>query len=157
MLITGDNEVIVEELIPAFGYLKQSQIIVFYHNNEHIRSFSRQLISALYTKIINFLFFSDFIYTNDTNIYKKSLLDDIKIKADGFSYQTEALIKTVKKGNDFIEFGKKIAQRKYGKSKSLSFSSFLEVTKSIFRLWWEVMVSKRGQYCKSGKKLLVIK
>lgn len=146
MLITGDNEVIIERLLPAFAYLKETDAIIFYHANEYARPLFRQFLSHTYTAIINLIFFTRFKYTNDTNIYKKSLLTGIRIVADDFSYQTEVIIKLAKKGMKFVEFGKDIRQRIHGKSKSTTLKSFCSVCKSIFCLWLEVMVVNRKKY-----------
>jgi len=156
MLITGDNEVIIKEIIPALKYLCQADAVIFYHRNEHVRPLFRRILSRTYTNIINFLFCSDFKYTNDTNIYKKSILQDISVRANDFSYQTETLIKLAKKGLRFVEFGKDIRQRQHGKSKAVSISSFFKVSSSIFKLWLDVMVINRGKYNKKAQKIFTV-
>ena len=154
MLIPGDHEVIIDKVIGALAYLRKADVVIFYHKNDHIRPWIRQVLSCAYTAIVNCLFFTNFKYTNDTNIYRKSVLDGLEIKASDFSYQTETLLKVVKSGIDFVELGKDIRPRKSGESKALSLRSLFIVCKNIVRLWVDVMFASRRRFALKGRKIL---
>lgn len=156
ILIPGDNEAIPEQIVRGLTYLDKVDLIVFYHKNEYIRSFKRRFISKAYVKFVNLVFNTNFTYTSDTNIYKRSLLMEFKINAKDFSYQTEALIKAIRLGTNFIEIGNDIRNRKYGKTKLKFFKSACGILRNIMRLWVDINVLNRNFYNKKGKKIVLV-
>lgn len=156
LLIPGDNESAVGEIITGLRYANQADLVLSYTENQHIRPPVRRLLSRTYTWMVNILFGTIFSYTNGSNIYRTELLRGIRIRTNGFSYQTEALVKLVRQGVDFVEFGISIRERAHGKSKALSFQNWLRVIQSICILFWEVHVLNRRRYRKLGRKLNTI-
>ena len=66
-----------------------------------------------------------------TVMYRKCILDDISLKSSGFFYQTELLIKTVRKGYLYAEKPYRLKKREAGYSKSISLSSLKNVMQSF--------------------------
>lgn len=156
LLIPGDNETAVSEVVHGLRYLDQVGLVVSYTANQEIRPPVRRLLSRTYTWVINWLFGTDFTYTNGSSIYRTEFLRRIQIKTDGFSYQTEALVKLVLQGVDFVEFGIHIRERVYGKSTALRFGNWLRVIQSIGTLFLDVRVFNPRRYGRLGRKLNTI-
>jgi len=153
LLLPGDNEVLVEEVAKGLRHLDQADLVVTYIANQEIRPFIRLMLSRIYTKLVNWLFGTDLSYTNGSNICRTDLLRSITINTSGFSYQTEALVKLVRQGVNFIEFGINIRERAHGKSTALALRNWAKVFHAVASLWWDVRVVNRGQYGKVGRKL----
>lgn len=153
VLLPGDNEVLVDEVLSGIRYLDQADLVVTYTANQEIRPLLRRFLSRTYTKLVNRLFGTDFTYTNGSNICKTELLRHVDIKTDGFSYQTEALIKLVRGGVDFLEYGIDIQERGHGKSTALAPRNWIKVFWAISSLWWDVHIVNRGAYNGLGRKI----
>src|SRR5207244_3433562 len=82
-----------------------------------VRCRGRRLASWLYVRLVNLLFHERFRYTNGTNIFRTRVLRQIPIRTNGFSYQTEAVVRAVCGGVDWIEVGIELQKRKSGDSK----------------------------------------
>lgn len=153
LLLPGDNEVLVEEVAGGVPYLDQADLVVTYIANQEIRPLLRRVLSRVYTTLVNRLFGLEFSYTNGSNICRTDRLRRITINTNGFSYQTEALVKLVRQGTDFIEFGINIRKRAHGESTALAFRNWVKVIRAISSLWWDVRVRNRGRYGVVGRKL----
>lgn len=154
LLIPGDNEVRMEEVVRGAGYAGTSDIIIFHVTNAwQTRPAFRVILSGLYVRLVNLLFNTRFRYTNGTNIVRTSLLRRVPILTDGFSYQTEVLVKALRSGADFIEVGIRLQPRGGGRSKALSWRNLRLVVASLSRLWLEVVVRERDRYGRFGRRL----
>lgn len=154
LMIPGDNEVLVEEVVRGVRHLGRVGLAVSYTKNQEVRPRVRRILSRTYTRFVNLLFGTRFRYTNGTNIFPTDLLRRIEIRTNGFSYQTEALVKAIRNGVDFAEFGLKIRDRASGEAKALVLHNWIEVCRAIARLWWDVRVVNRRRYSRVGRKLM---
>lgn len=154
LLIPGDNEMRVNELLRGVAALDRAEVVIFYVTNARAaRGIFRWILSGLYVRIVNVCFGTRFRYTNGTNIFRTSILRGIPLSINGFSYQTEAVVKAVRSGVDYVEVGVQIQPRGHGMSKALSWKSLKFVAGSLVRLWWEVMVRDRKRYRRGGRRL----
>lgn len=152
-LIPGDNEIRVDEVARGLPYLDQADLVVFYVTNARVRPWLRQRLSRLYLWLVNRLFGTAFSYTNGTNVFRTEILRRIPIQTDGFSYQTEAVVKAVRSGVDFVEVGIEIKAREFGISKAFSWRNLRDVAIALGRLWWEVRVKDRRRYGRPGRRV----
>lgn len=153
LMMPGDNQAKPEDLIPALGALGQVDLIAVYPLGQQVRSATRVFLSDAYTRLVNLLFGTDFQYANGANVWKTELLRGIEIRTSGFSYQTEALVRGVRSGVDFVEAGIGIRERAYGRSTAASLRNWLRVLRSLLSLWWEVRVVNRRRYHTVGRKV----
>jgi glycosyltransferase involved in cell wall biosynthesis len=151
--LPGDNQVIVEDLAGTLPCLAQVDLIAVYPRNQEVYSVARLALSRLYTAVVNTMFGTDFRYANGANVWRTELLRRIEIRTDGFSYQTEALVRAVRSGVDFIEVGVGIRKRRHGRSSALSLKNWLKVIRALLSLWWDVRVVHRARYRRAGRKL----
>lgn len=147
-MLPGDNENEPREILRYLYLLRDVDIVIPFVFDKESRSSFRNIVSAIYNFIINNTFLVALNYTNGTVLYRKSLLDEIDYRTSGFFYQTDILIRLVKRGYLFAEVPYRLKARMAGKSKAFSFRSIWEVTKGYFRLIKNI-------YFKKEKKIKV--
>ena len=134
VMVPGDNENDPQEVFRYYKLLEQVDIVIPFIFNRETRPLFRNVLSLLYRFIINTTFLVNFNYTNGTILYRRSILWGIDERSSGFFFQTDILIRTVKRGYLFAEVPYKIGLRKYGASKAVSFPAFLKVVRGYARL-----------------------
>lgn len=134
LLIPGDNENDPAEILRYHKLLEDVDMVVPFIFNKEIRSIFRNILSSLYRFIINTTFLVNFKYTNGTVIYRKSVLKELDYRSNGFFFQTDILIKLVKRGYLFAEVPCRLGKRKEGSSKLITLFSLLRVMKDYLCL-----------------------
>lgn len=152
-LVPGDNEMRVDEVARGLRYLDRADLVVFYVTNARVRSWPRRVLSGLYVGLVNLLFGTRFSYTNGTNVFRTDVVRGVPIRTDGFSYQTEAVVKAARSGVDFVEVGIEIKTRASGTSKALSWKNLRDVAVSLAQLMLEVRMKERHRYRQPGRLL----
>ena len=132
--LPGDNENDPWEIFRYYKLLEHVDIIIPFIFNKEARSLFRNALSFAYRFIINTTFGVNFNYTNGTVLFRKSLLKELEHRSYGFFFQTDILIRTVKKGYLFAEVPYRLGMRKEGISKAVSFPSLIKVIKGYLRL-----------------------
>lgn len=153
LLVPGDNQAKPEDLVPALAALEHVDLIVVYARDQEARAAGRVLLSNVYTRLVNRLFGTCFRYANGANVWRTDVLRRIEMRTDGFSYQTEALVRGVRSRLDFVETGIGLRERRHGRSSALSLTNWLKVMSALLRLWWDVRVAHRARYRSAGRKL----
>ena len=134
VLLPGDNENDPWEIFRYFKLLEQVDIIIPFVFNKEARSIFRNTLSFVYRFIINSTFLVNFNYTNGTVLYRRSMLKELGFKSTGFFFQTDILVRIVKKGYLFAEVPYRLGLRKDGVSKAVTFPSLFKVIKGYLRL-----------------------
>ncbi len=134
MMLPGDNESDPWEILRYHNLLKEVDIVIPFVFNREVRSPYRNMLSYIYRFIVNTTFLVNFNYTNGTVLYRKSLLKELDYRSSGYFFQTDILIRTVKKGYLFAEVPCRLGIRKEGLSKAITFPSFLKVVKGYLNL-----------------------
>ncbi len=132
--IPGDNENDPWEILRYYKLMEQVDIVIPFIFNKEARSFFRNTVSYFYRFIINTTFGVNFNYTNGTVLFRKYILRELKTRSYGFFFQTDILIRTVKKGYLFAEVPYRLGLRKEGISKAISFPSLMNVMRGYLRL-----------------------
>ncbi len=133
-MLPGDNENDPWEIFRYYNLLKDVDIVIPFVYNKEVRSLFRNGLSLMYRFIINTTFKVYFNYTNGTILYRKSILEKLPYRSSSFFFQTDILIRLVKKGYLFAEVPYSLGQRNDGVSKAVSFPSLLQVIKGYFKL-----------------------
>jgi len=134
VLLPGDNENDPWEIFRYFRLLEHVDIVIPFVFNREARSIFRNILSFLYRFIINSTFLVNFNYTNGTALYRRSILKELDFRSTGFFFQTDILVRTVKKGYLFAEVPYRLGLRKEGVSKAVTFPSLFKVIKGYLRL-----------------------
>lgn len=132
MMIPGDGENDACEMLRYLPLMDNVDMVIPFAYNKEVRSLRRRLLSAIYRGIINISFGMLLNYMNGTVMYRKCILRDIDLKSMGFFYQTELLIKCIRKGYLYAEVPYALRQRFEGRSKALTLKSILKVKMAYF-------------------------
>lgn len=134
VMIPGDNENKPEEILRYLSSLDYVDMVIPYVGNTQDRTLPRRIFSRIYTGIINATFGLKLRYYNGTVLYKKEVLDCVKPYSLGFFYQTEILVKAIRKGWRFTEVGYTLRKKDVRNSRSLSWVSFVDIVRSYLFL-----------------------
>jgi dolichol-phosphate mannosyltransferase len=134
VMLPGDNENDPWEIFRYFQLLDHVDMVIPFIFNKQVRSFFRRALSYVYRFIINTTFLVSFNYTNGTAMYRRSILKELNYRSNGFFFQTDILIRMVKKGYLFAEVPYRLGLRASGVSKAVSFPSLVQVIRGYFRL-----------------------
>jgi len=141
--IPGDDENDPREILRYYWLMEHVDIVIPFIFNREIRSFFRRMTSSFYNFIINVSFFVNFNYTNGTILYRKSILKELSHRSEGFFFQTDILIRTVKKGYLFAEVPHQLNLRSSGASKVIKFSSLMCLIKEYLCLLRDCCFKKK--------------
>ena len=133
-MLPGDNENDPWEILRYTKLLEHVDILIPFVFNKQARSLYRNGLSYAYRFIINTTFLVNFNYTNGTVMYRKSILEELDFHSNGFFYQTDILVRTVKRGYLFAEVPYRLDVRPHGLSKAVTFPSLMRVMKGYLRL-----------------------
>jgi glycosyltransferase involved in cell wall biosynthesis len=103
VMIQGDNVFSEETLIQVFSQVGKADFICTYWNNPEIRSWTRRLISAGYTGVLNFMLKENLRYYNGMQIHRTDWLKQVEITSVGFGYQAEVLVHALKQGKKYLQ------------------------------------------------------
>jgi glycosyltransferase involved in cell wall biosynthesis len=153
LLVPGDNETRVDEIARGLAFVGRADLILFHVTNPRVRGTTRRLLSRLYVLAVNLMFGTRVRYTNGTNVFRTGVLRRVPIRTNGFSYQTEAVVKAVRSGVDYVQVGLEIKARDTGTSKAVTWKNVRSVAGALGRLWWDVMITHRAAYRGRGRAL----
>ena len=136
MFEPGDNCHKRTEIKKLININNNYDLVLTYYSNIQIRSFFRTLFTKLYTPFLNLIFGLNLPYYNGLGIYKRSILKDINIYTNSFTWQIEVLLKLFKTKNiNYILVPTKLDERIDGESKAFNLKNSILVTYSIIRLF----------------------
>jgi len=144
VVLPGDAENDPIEIFRYFKLLEHVDIVIPFVFNKEVRSLYRQMLSFTYRLIINLTFNTNLNYTNGTILYRRAILLALEHRSDSFFFQTDILIRLLKRGYLFAEVPYRLDLRETGNSKAVSFPSFVKVARGYLRLF-------RDQYVKTNK------
>lgn len=155
LMLPGDNENDPIETLRYYRLLEHVDIVIPFIFNKEIRPLFRNILSYAFRFIINSTFLVNFNYTNGTVLYRKSILKELNYRSSGFFFQTDILVRAVKKGYLFAEVPYRLGVRKKGVSKAISFPSLVNVIKGYLRLVKDYYFSGKkkddNKYCQDSQ------
>ncbi len=136
LIVPGDNEFNLDFLPKAAAVLSSAggEFVVTHAENPSIRPFHRRMISALYINAFNFLFSTNFKYTNGIVVYPVEWIRSLELHSKGYSFQSEALLTAHRQGKRFVQLGMKLRPRRHGKTKAFSITAVTEVVLSLVKM-----------------------
>lgn len=141
-MLPGDNENDPNEILSYYRLLDYVDIIIPFVFNREVRSAFRNFISFFYRFIVNTTFFVNFNYTNGNVIYRTAVLRELEYREVGFFFQSDILVRLVKKGYLFCEVPYRLGMREAGASKSVKLSSLLKLAKGYFCLFYHFYIKR---------------
>lgn len=134
VMLPGDNENDPWEIFRYYNLLEHIDIVIPFVFNREKRPLFRNILSFIYRFIINTTFLVNFNYTNGTILFRKSILKELDYRDYSFFFQTDILVKAVKKGYLFAEVPYRLGIRKEGISKAITFPSLFSVIRGYLHL-----------------------
>ena len=141
-MLPGDGENDPDEIIRYLNLLSHVDMVIPFVFNPQVRPWWRSALSYVYRVIINTTFLVNFNYTNGTILYRKSVLEELSNRNQSFFFQTDILIRSVKRGYLFAEVPYCLGMRGAGDSKAISYPSLINVIKGYLRLMRDLYFSK---------------
>ncbi len=138
VMLPGDGENDAYEILRYLPLMNDVDIVVPFVYNQTVRSWSRRLISRTYRTIINVSFGMLLNYMNGTVMYRRCVLQDVELRARGFFYQTELLVKCIRRGYLYAEVPYGLKRRDRGTSKAMTLKALSEVIKGYLSTVAEV-------------------
>jgi len=142
VMFPGDNENDPVDALSFLFLMHNVDIIIPFIHNVDVREKIRRIISSTFRFIINVSFGINLNYTNGTVFYRRAILDDFELKNFGFLYQSELLIKLLRKGYLFAEVPNFLLTRTNGKSKAITLNSLLQVMKGYLMLVHDIHIKR---------------
>ncbi len=142
-MLPGDGENDPIEILRYLPLMKQVDIVVPFVYNIEVRGRRRRWVSRLYKAIINLSFGMLLNYMNGTVMYRRTVLQSLDLRARGFFYQTELLIKAIRMGYLYAEVPYALGTRSSGKSKALTFKSLFKLSRDYLRTVYSVYYANR--------------
>jgi NAD(P)-dependent dehydrogenase (short-subunit alcohol dehydrogenase family) len=142
--IPGDNTWPYRSLLELFGNLGKADVVTSYTTNPCVRPFGRRVVSALYTRTLNFLFRRRMRYYNGLTIYPLSFLRANSVSTSGFGFQAETLLRALYQGLSVVEVALPIDERMAGGSKAVNLKNIVSVLGTVIRLFWRLRVRGVG-------------
>ncbi len=134
VMLPGDNENDPWEILRYCKLLEHVDIVIPFIYNREVRPLWRNILSLVYRTIVNTTFLINLNYTNGTVIYRKAVLKKLSSRNKSFFFQSDILIRLIKKNYLFAEVPYRLSIREHGVSKALSFPSFLQVANGYLNL-----------------------
>ena len=119
---------------------EQNKILISYVKNKNARSFIRRIISKSYTILLNIVFLNKIKYFNGLNVYPLNVIKKNLNKTNGFAFQTEIILMSLKNKTKYYNVGTTISERKLGKTRAFKLKNIFRVFMSIIRLFYRYYV-----------------
>src|SRR6266478_10082798 len=143
--VPADNTWPLRSFIELFGHLAKADVVTSYSNNlMAAMPVPKRLISRSYSVILNTLFLRGIRYYNGLTIYPVEYLRQGSIKAHGFGFQAEALLKAVNAGYSFLEIALPVDTQNLANARSITFPNVIDAILTIFRLLFEFYILRRA-------------
>ena len=140
--IPGDAENDCQEILRYINLMNEVDIVIPFIYNDKVRTWKRRIPSIIYKLIINLSFGTFLNYINGGVMYRKCIIENIELKSKGFFFQTELLMKCLKKDYFYAEVPLTIRKRKFGGSKAFTLRSFINIIYSFFSILFEIHFNK---------------
>ena len=140
MPIAGDNAASTGSIRETIVHVGEADVIVPYAKDSKTRRFVRRVGSQGFTTVLNILFGLDIRYYN-SSVFRRSLLDTIAIKSNGYAFIAETCVKLIKRGATYVQVGIDYPATANDYSSALRPKNLIKVFKDIVRLAWDVWFS----------------
>ena len=147
----GDNENSGKDFGKTLEQIGKADIILPYTLNQNVRAIKRRMVSKTFVSVMNFLFGLNIKYFTGNAIYKTKDIKKIKLSAYSFAFSPELLIKTVRSGHNYLEYGIKI--KPTNNTVIFKLKNIFEVIKTVILLFYEIQIKNRDKYRIIGKAI----
>jgi glycosyltransferase involved in cell wall biosynthesis len=132
VMVHGDNAWGHETLRAFFSKVGDADVIVGYTRDMWgTRTVTRTLISKGYTAVVNLITRRRLKYYNGLQIHQAPVLKSLRIQSSGYGFQSEVLVKSLRRARTVIEVPMDLIEREKGESKAFRLKNVVDVLKTI--------------------------
>jgi hypothetical protein len=132
VMVHGDNAWGWATLREFFRHTGEADVIIGY--TQHMlksRTWTRTLISKLFTFLINRITRRGLIYYNGLQIHRAPILKALRIESHGYGFQAEVLVKALRLAPSYVEVPMDLIERQKGESKAFRVKNFVDVWRTL--------------------------
>ena len=143
-MYTGGYDNLPDEYILAFlDGMGKFDIVAGYISNPEIRATNRQVLSSLFTQMINLITGLDLKYYNGMDLARIECLKSINIQSNGYTFQAECIAKLALMYNcSYQQIPLILKDRGKSQSNALKPKNFFDVGKFLILLVYDLVVFK---------------
>lgn len=132
VMVHGDNAWGHETLRDFFSRVGEADVIVGYTRNMWgTRTKTRTLISKAYTLAVNLITRRRLKYYNGLQIHTAPVLKSLRIQSSGYGFQSEVLVKSLRRTKTVIEVPMDLIEREKGESKAFRLKNVVDVCRTL--------------------------
>jgi dolichol-phosphate mannosyltransferase len=132
VMVHGDNAWGHETLREFFSRVGDADVIVGYTRDMWgTRTLARTLISKGYTFVVNLITRRRLKYYNGLQIHPATVLKSLKIQSSGYGFQSEVLVKSLRRAKSVIEVPMDLIEREQGESKAFRLKNVVDVVRTL--------------------------
>ena len=132
VMVHGDNAWGHETLREFFSHTGQADLIVGYTRDMWgSRTKTRTLISKAYTLVVNLITRRRLKYYNGPQIHPAPVLKSLRIQSSGYGFQSEVLVKSLRRTRTVIEVPMDLIEREKGESKAFRLKNVVDVLRTL--------------------------
>ena len=132
VMVHGDNAWGWATLREFFRHTGEADVIIGY--TQHMlksRTWTRTLVSKLFTFLINRITRRGLIYYNGLQIHRAPILKALRIESHGYGFQAEVLVKALRLAPAYVEVPMDLIERQKGESKAFRVKNFVDVWRTL--------------------------
>ena len=132
VMVHGDNAWGHETLREFFSRVGEADVIVGYTRNMWgTRTKMRTLISKAYTLVVNLITRRRLKYYNGLQIHNAPVLKSLRIQSSGYGFQSEVLVKSLRRTRTVLEVPMDLIEREKGESKAFRLKNVVDVIRTL--------------------------
>ncbi len=132
VMVHGDNAWGWATLREFFRHTGEADVIIGY--TQHMlksRTWTRTLVSKLFTFLVNLITRRRLTYYNGLQIHRAPILKALRIESHGFGFQAEVLVKALRLAPSYVEVPMDLIERQKGESKAFRVNNFIDVWRTL--------------------------
>jgi glycosyltransferase involved in cell wall biosynthesis len=132
VMVHGDNAWGDATLRDFFGRVGDADVVVGYTRDMWgTRTKTRTLISKAYTLAVNLITRRWLQYYNGLQIHPAEILKSLNIQSSGYGFQSEVLVKSLRRARTVLEVPMDLIEREKGESKAFRLKNFVDVLRTL--------------------------
>jgi dolichol-phosphate mannosyltransferase len=132
VMVHGDNAWGYETLREFFSHVGAADVIVGYTRDMWgTRTKTRTLISKGYTFVVNLITRRRLKYYNGLQIHQGPVLKSLRIQSSGYGFQSEVLVKSLRRSTTILQVPMDLTERAKGESKAFRLKNFVDVFRTL--------------------------
>ncbi len=132
VMVHGDNAWGWATLREFFRRTGEADVIIGYTQDMlKSRTWTRTLVSKLFTLLVNLITRRRLTYYNGLQIHRAPILKSLRIESHGFGFQAEVLVKALRLAPSYVEVPMDLIERQMGESKAFRVNNFVDVWRTL--------------------------